>query len=88
VHPPIGTLLRSAAISTVAYAVSAAWPVAGLMVPIKLAIMCVMIAMGFGALGEMGPEDVRWARAMVRRQTHLTSRQMSPSEQIQGPPDS
>ncbi len=87
VHPPIGTLLRSAAISTVAYALSAAWPVAGLMVPIKLAIMCVMIAMGFGALGEMGPDDVRWARAMLRRQTHLPSRQMSPSEQIQGPPD-
>lgn len=87
VHPPIGTLLRSAAISTVAYAVSAAWPVAGLMVPLKLAIMCLLIAVGFGALGEMGPDDVRWARGMFRRETHLPRRQMSPSEQFQGPPD-
>ena len=68
VRPPLGTLLRSVAISMVAYAVTAAWPAARLMVPLKLAIVCLLIGLGFGVLGEVRPDEIRWTRALLRRE--------------------
>jgi O-antigen/teichoic acid export membrane protein len=58
VRPPLGTLLRSAAMSGVAYAVTVSWPVAGAMVPAKLAVVSMSIALGFLVLGELRDDDI------------------------------
>jgi O-antigen/teichoic acid export membrane protein len=58
IHPPLGALLRSAVISGAAFAVTAAWPVAGAMVPVKLAVVSMSIALAFVLLGELRPDEV------------------------------
>jgi O-antigen/teichoic acid export membrane protein len=67
VAPPVGTVWRSAAISGIAYAVTAGWPAAGGILPVKLAVVCVLIGLGFVLLGELRPNEVSWERARLRR---------------------
>jgi O-antigen/teichoic acid export membrane protein len=50
--PPVGTLLRSAALSCIAYVITLSVPAAGAMLLVKLVVVCVAIGMGFLLLGE------------------------------------
>jgi O-antigen/teichoic acid export membrane protein len=53
VLPPLPTVLRSVAISGGAYAVTAGWPAAGVMVVVKLVVVSVSIGLAFVLLGEL-----------------------------------
>ena len=55
VVPPGLTFLRAAALCVVAYVMTAAWPAAGLMVPVKLAAISIFVGCAFLLIGERMP---------------------------------
>ena len=55
VVPPGLTFVRSATLSVMAYVMTAGWPAAGLMVPLKLAAVSIVVACAFLMVGEQMP---------------------------------
>lgn len=65
--PPAGTVLRSALLTTAAYAAGALWPAPGLPVLLKLALLTAVSLVGFWALGEFTKVELGTARSLLRQ---------------------
>jgi len=63
--PPAITLLRSALVCTLAYALASFWPAPGLMLLLKLPVICLAILLAFLLLGEFSAGEIALARSML-----------------------
>ncbi len=66
---PLGTLMRSGAITTLAYALAAGWPTPGPLVLVKAGILALAVALAFAASGELTRHELA-----VLRETALAGR--------------
>ena len=67
--PPVATLLRSALICGLAYALAASWPAPGFWLLLKLPAIGTLIALAFLLLGEFSAGEIALARSMIRWRT-------------------
>jgi len=74
---PTSTLARCAVLSTVAFAASAAWPVPGLLVLVKVGLLALAVLVALLATGELSREEIQALRQMALPQT---------GPPVQGPP--
>lgn len=65
IAPPVGSLVRSVVVGGGAYALAAGWPVSGLLLPVKFAVIMLLIAAGLLGLGEFDRREVALARSLV-----------------------
>jgi len=64
---PPATLLRALVLSGTAYLLMHLWPVHGLAIIAKMAVVTVLIAVGFLALGELRKDEIRFFQLIVDR---------------------
>jgi hypothetical protein len=67
VLPPARTCLRSALVAALAYACAALVAAPGVIVVVKLAVVCVLALLALLALGEFSRDEIAWARSLLRR---------------------
>ena len=65
--PPLGTLVRTAGVSAIAFAAAAIWPTPGALVILKLPVIALACLLIFLVLGEFTPADLAMARALITR---------------------
>ncbi|MCS6927782.1 MAG: teichoic acid transporter, partial [Candidatus Binatia bacterium] len=65
IWPPLATVGRSLLICAAAFALTALWPTAGLLLVIKLTGVVVFIGCAFFALGELGARDIAFLRSLA-----------------------
>jgi O-antigen/teichoic acid export membrane protein len=65
--PRWGTVARAAVVCAAAYAAAALWPVSGILVVLKLAVIGAGIVVAFLLLGEFSPAEVTAARSWWRQ---------------------
>ncbi len=69
IFPPIGTFLRSAVISVLAYTLAVIWPTAGLLLVIKIGCIGMVIILAYLVLREFSHDEIVLARSFLRRRT-------------------
>jgi O-antigen/teichoic acid export membrane protein len=67
IAPPVGTFVRSAAISIVVFIVAALWPTPGAFVLLKLPVLVVACLVFYALLGEFSSSEVALVRAWIAR---------------------
>jgi len=70
VRLPIGTLLRSVALGVAAYVAASVWPASGLLVVGKVAVLSVLVMVGFVVLGELSRAELADLRASLPEWRH------------------
>jgi hypothetical protein len=63
--PSIGTLLRSVLVCGVAYTIATIWPVAGLLIFLKLSVIGIVIFVAFYLLGEFNSREIALVRSVL-----------------------
>ncbi|HVG30754.1 MAG TPA: lipopolysaccharide biosynthesis protein [Pyrinomonadaceae bacterium] len=67
VAPHARTCLRAALVAALAFACAALVATPGALVLVKLAVTCALSCAALGALGEFSPDEIAWARSLLRR---------------------
>ena len=63
--PSIGTLLRSVLVCGLAYTIATIWPVAGLLLFLKLSVIGIVIFVAFYLLGEFNSREIALVRSVL-----------------------
>jgi O-antigen/teichoic acid export membrane protein len=66
VRPPAATLVRSALIGGLGYALAILWPAPGFWLFLKLPVITVVILLTFLLLGEFSPNEIALVRSILR----------------------
>jgi len=66
VLPPVKSLLKSTLCSGIAFALAILWPVTGVMIVLKLAVIILIILLTFLLLGEFTASEIATARSMFK----------------------
>jgi O-antigen/teichoic acid export membrane protein len=69
VRVPLSTAARSTLIALASYVLGRLWPVTGLALLLKLALLAVAIVLAFVALGELSPQELSQLRTLASRET-------------------
>ncbi len=65
VVPPVASVARSALLCVGAFALAALWPTVGAMLVVKLAVISLLVVVGFLALGEFSRREITLAWSLV-----------------------
>lgn len=67
VLPPIGTVIRTMLIASIAYASARYWPAPGIMVIIKDAVLAILVFAVYFISGELKPQESEWLKLKFRQ---------------------